>query len=176
MSEHCIFEKANNELLFSVQRRLRELTEVSNDRSEDPASEPNLRTLRFIYTIKSDVRLHSLNNTTDIGDLWDMIRSDEILFDFVMGLTSELAMKLSLDYIDDSLNGIEQLKQVLAKSYGICRSTMPNRSNAQVSASSMDKDTRERLSEPGFLESAMDHDPWLMTIFMLQTLDIPQTL
>lgn len=174
MSYLPIYERAMIELTNVVNRRLNELSAISESDS-DLNRNPHLRILQFIYTVKNDIRLHSFNNVVDLQELWDMIRSDEQVFDFVMGLTSELALRLAGNVAEDPLEDFGHLKNAIVKSYSLYHDQRRPRGSQSSAESVIDKDTRERLTSSSFLQGAMEQDSWLTVIFMLQTMELNET-
>lgn len=144
------------ELITKVRdRRIEELrfASISNDDSDIIS-----RVIEFLLYIKLDMRLYMVSTSTHVEDVWSIVRKDEALVDFVMGLTSELT--LMVEGMPDIPNGDwHRLTGAIANAYSR-RGTREN--------TAMDVDTFDRLPDTKDLQGLIGTNPWLATIFLLE--------
>lgn len=139
-------------------RRLRE-QQIADTAREDPVLP---RLIEFLLYLKMDMRLYVVSTQTHIEDIWSTIRDDEAILDFVMASTSELRLAFE-EVIEHPSNNWSILINAIANAYG----TTGNRPGA------MDEDTYQRLPERDSLHQGLRENPWLVTLYLLEHIDLP---
>jgi hypothetical protein len=153
-------------------REAKELCQAARDRRlkelqlADTVGEEAVRLMsvvEFLIYLKLDMRLYVVSTFTHIEDIWSVIRNDEVILDFVLGLTAELrALYESVE--EHPNNDWKRLVDALADAYGRV---------GHADKSAMDADTFDRLPEGSDLKEGLNHNAWLVTLFLLEGIELP---
>ena len=132
-----------------IQRKLLEQKHYSNQENAE-----YLVLLEWIAFIKADVRTYAIGAESQIQDLWNKIRQEDIVVDFVLSMTHELFWRLGLpQWIS--------LKEMLVHSLTLW-------SERGV----MDESLLTRLPTTD-MKTLIDHNPWLIIIYLMGLLPDP---
>ncbi|MBE0438345.1 MAG: hypothetical protein IBX57_01065 [Gammaproteobacteria bacterium] len=115
----------------------------------DEQLEKTKRITNFILTIQNDVRLYT-SNVDSIQKLWETIRQDEDILDFVMDIKNILFFSITS-------RNVNLLIDELAKTH----------SNYD-SNSVMDEDTNYRLHNEEGLRDLLNANKWVTPLFLLK--------
>jgi len=112
-----------------------------------------IATLLFI---KLDMRLYAVSTPTQLKDLWDTFRVTEEKIDFILETTTEFMLRIGI-------SDFTELGECIINAYGHY-----NRNGV------MDEDTFYRLPILVTLKKMIEDNPWFITLYMLNMLDIPE--
>ena len=137
------------DLVNIVQRRLKEA------KLFNLANGPLVNDLyEFIIYCKVDIRLYALTSEVYLEEIWNKIRENEDILDFVMGIKTELHFLMGEE---DYVTFITRLARAYAH-------------NSEQSV--MDDDTFQRLPvKEEFVAMLKDND-WVIPVFLLSMADI----
>lgn len=142
-------------------RRLKEL-QLADTTSEEAVR--LMAVVEFLLYLKLDMRLYVVSTFTHIEDIWSVIRNDEVILDFVLGLTAELRAAFEGVMDEHPINDWQRVIQSIAHAYGRV---------GQVEKSAMDPDTFDRLPISSDLKEGLGHNAWLVTLFLLEGIELP---
>lgn len=126
-------------------------TELLTRRISTMSEEPLLTVIRFLLTMQNDYRFHMLINVVQVEDLWETIRKNEVITDFVMDLTHELVFGLGF-----------------AKHSTLSGDTATALTCCACDGSVIDADLFNRLSSQLTLLDYFNTNPWLLTLALLK--------
>ncbi len=151
--------KEAREICGSIRdRRLKE-QQIADTARENPVLP---RLIEFLLYLKMDMRLYVVSTQTHIEDIWSTVRDDEVILDFVMASTSELRLAFE-EVVEHPNNNWGTLVSAIAAAYG----KVSNQPGA------MDEDTHQRLPDSDSLCQGLKENPWLVTLYLLEHIDLP---
>jgi hypothetical protein len=109
-----------------------------------------------ILYIKFDLRLYALSTPLQLKELWDVFRSKEENVDFIMEVTTELMLRLGVE-------AFCEVREWIANAYGF-----------MGKIGIMDEDTFYRLPTRITLKDMLVDNPWFITVYLLNTLQLPE--
>lgn len=125
----------------------------------------------FIKQSKHNLRYHAIATDADIAIIWDGIRSDEIITDFVMGGVSEVRLRVcGFDDIGDRKTMEQRWQNIvdgMAVSLGGIR---------DAEFSHMDMDYRQRGYNTKQWTDLFQKNPWLVFMYLLELTNLRVTL
>ena len=119
---------------------------------------------RFLLSLKTDHRIYAIYTLQQWQQIWSVIRSDEVIFDFVMRITHELMYELHPDKFKE-----EKERLILSMSYARIDDDGASRRDSTYQI--MDTDTFERLPTSERLKPIIQNNPWVCVIYWLEKID-----
>lgn len=127
--------------------------------------EGKLQVVTFLFFIQNDIRLNQLATEPQLRDLWDHIREEEALVDYVHGCTQQLRFQLGKGEWDS-------LVVRLADAFTVHYEATIMLKEEDVIA----EDLMERMVSNENLSAYMVAYPWLVLILLIDFLDLDQVL
>lgn len=122
-----------------------------------------LKVVEFLFFIQNDIRLNQIASSTQVEEIWENIRDNEVITDFLLLVTQDLAFHL--DESDWNL-----LNEKLARAYSIVFET------SAVLENPIGDETLERMTDKKNLLDHLEVYPWLKSIMLMDLADIQQCL
>lgn len=142
-------------LLFETIERI-----VERRGSRAITEQDNLAVRDYIGKLLLTKRLHLVRTSAQAEELWDEIRANEAVTDFVLQCTNELDLWLSMSEVP-----FTQLQQLVATAYGHHRPTLER--NEKAAPSGIDGDLLERMPSREELIELYRGNPWLVTLILI---------
>lgn len=114
----------------------------------------NLALKEFIGRLILTQRLNMVRTGSDATSLWDEIRANEAVADFVLNVAVELQV-----WLDMSGLTFEKLISILATAYG--------QNHAKAAGSVIEKDLHDRLPKANDLTVMYGANPWLVGLLLI---------
>jgi hypothetical protein len=122
-----------------------------------------LQVVEFLFFVQNDVRLNQVASDTQVAALWEHIRDEEVLTDFLFLVTQDLAF-----HVDD-----EQWADIverLSRAYSIVYEA-----SIEIDAPIGDE-TLERMSSKENLKKFISLYPWLKATLLIDMTDLQKAL
>lgn len=116
----------------------------------------------FLIYLKT-VRWHAIASETEIMDIWEKIREDAWVTDFMMDIASELNYHLTIN----GQPGLPEIGEIVGRSFDLLRSA--------EKSSCVDGDFKARLANIG-LEKFFQNNLWLTAGYLISRVDISLVL
>lgn len=164
VSAASVVEHAREILKEHNLRRLRELQALDADGAE--------RLVAFLTQLRVGASFWAVASETQAEEFWDMVRGDDVVMQFVMSGTSELRLRLVSRWTDAGSHTAQidewgKLCRTLGHSYGNWGEISNHRNQT---GSLIDAETLDRLPSSNFLTNLLMDNPWLVTLFLIETL------
>lgn len=122
----------------------------------------------FLTRLRVQSSMWALSSVVQIEEIWDLVRGVTPVFNTVMSITGELRLRLVTGWSESPgrHGDWEKLCRSLAHAYGEWGTKRPK----SLVDSCMDEDTLDRLPSYSFMVQALDENPWLVTLMLIETL------
>lgn len=160
-----------------LRRKLGEIRVLHSEEGDE--SFDQIRLLYFY--IKHDFNFHMVATPEQIESLWHYIRSEEARLHFVMELLSEFKLRFNSDPEVKNSDGHDSalvgLIDRIAQAYGNQpEAAQGRRVEIQASHTVMDSDTAGRLPTPDAIRTLLEFNKWLVPLYLLPTIPMPEEL
>lgn len=122
-----------------------------------------LQVVEFLFFVQNDIRLNQLASDTQLEELWEHVRDQETLTDFLFLVSQDLA------FHTDSVLWTKTQEQ-LARAY-----TIVYEASIELETPLGDE-TLERMASRGTIFKFLEAYPWLVAIFMIDLTDLQKAL
>lgn len=122
-----------------------------------------LKIVELLFFLQSDIRLNQLASATQIQELWESLREEEVKVDFVHGASQELRFMLGQA-------GWSAMVTRLADAYSV------NYEAAIEPETPIGDDMLERMASAAFLQEQLSLYPWLVVMLMVDFLNLDVVL
>ncbi len=122
-----------------------------------------LQVVEFLFFVQNDVRLNQIASDTQLEALWERIRDEETLTDFLFLVSQDLAF-----HTDDTAWGT--IRERLARAY-----TIVYEASIELDTPLGDE-TLERMASLDTIKNFLAAYPWLKAIFLIDLMDLQKAL
>lgn len=139
----------NNSLVYISEIVNRKMQSCAYAHTGENVDEKIATVGEFLIHVHFDIRLYAICTEPQIMEIWNFIRGDEVVFDFLMEVTAEFIATLSESQIT-------YLVERISAGYG-----------SSDEKCIMDDATKERLPTSKFLKGVLTNNNWLVCIYLL---------
>lgn len=136
--------------------------------------EPRTHIQELLVYLRRKVRFWAMASETQWQDLWDYIRDDEDLLDFVLNTTSTLRMRLETrpGLRDGSGGDWGALISSIVLAYGEWTGSGDRPARSVMTHVVIDQETQLRLATTQKLRDYLTHNPWTLTLVVMSMLPL----
>lgn len=149
-----------NQELFNRARTLAE-TVISRRLKEILDGDQLLKILRMLITIRRDKRFYTITDSTDLENIWNYVRADDIVLDFIM--ESFIEWRLRYTQVDSDWSN---LVSTISVAYGGSKETRRGMDSALV----------ERLPSINDVVTLLQGSQWIVFLFVWINSDFPEMI